>query len=222
MAVIRLNLTPSSEQRLTQLVESPARLAAELRQALVEVLVGLENYVKVELLRGGNRAPGSRRDGQLPLAVRSGSLLGSISHELSGPLSGSYGSTEGPASAYARALLDAGETVIRPVNANHLWQPIADNLTRSGQARMSPSEAFEQLGPKGGRLLQIFRSARGNLVAVLRKVKGRAGKLLFLLREQSIVKGTDALRVAYDRREGFTVERIQRGVTNALGGGGAS
>ena len=36
------------------------------------------------------------------------------------------------------------------------------------------------------------------------------------------LKGTDALRVAYDQREGFTVQRLQQAITNALGEGGDS
>ena len=230
MAVISLSLTDASERRLRELAAAPARAIEEIGQAVKEILVGVENELKVNLLRGGD--PGQPRDGRLPLASRSGSLLGSINHEQDGPLSGVYGTTDGPASQYARGLLDDGETTITPTRAKHLWIPIADNLTRSGQTRMSPREAFEQKGPRGGRLLSIFRldaittwsrfCARPRAAAAPSRGAGtegrQRGRLLFVLKDEVTVKGTNALRVAWDNREGFSVQRLEQGLARAIGG----
>lgn len=232
MPVIRLTFTDASERRLQELAASPVRAVEELGQAVKEILVGLEGHLKLHLLTGGTH--GEKRDGRLPLASRSGAagLLGAVTHEQDGPLSGMYGTADGPTSAYAQTILGEGETTIVPVNAAHLWIPIADNLTRNGQTRMSPREAFEQKGPRGGRLLSIFKSRNGNLVAFLRDATGKSrtikrgknkgrqrGKLLFVLKDQVTVKGTGALVVAWSEREGWNVQRLERAVAAAVGGG---
>ncbi|MEM9414999.1 MAG: hypothetical protein AAGA29_05905 [Planctomycetota bacterium] len=227
MAVIRLLLTPPSTAELERMIHAPQVFVGNVEHALTRSLVSLENELKVNLLRGGN--PGEKRNGKLPLAARSTALLQAIHHELDGPFSGTYGAAQGPASAYARTILDAGVTTITPKNAKHLWIPVGENLTKSGQMRMSPREAFEQKGPRGGTMLSIFKSKRGNLVAFLRDPKGgtytkgknkgrQRGKLLFVLKDEVQVEGTDALNVAYLNREGHIDGLFDQALQLAIAG----
>jgi len=186
MATIRIQLDEQSKRVIERHARRPARLLELLTQAHAQALAETESYVKANKLSGQD------------LRVRSGSLRQAITHKADGPLSGWVGVTRGPASAYARVQLGSGRTTITPKKANHLWIPVADNLTRSGRARISPREAMEMRGPRGGRLLSIFMSKRGNLVAVLRDghvpgVRRGGGKLLFVLKKSVTIEGTDAL-----------------------------
>ncbi|MEM9109876.1 MAG: hypothetical protein AAGC72_07620 [Planctomycetota bacterium] len=236
MTAIRTTLNPPSEQQLQRYVVVVQHFNDEMEQALLESLVALENELKFNLLRGGD--PGQKRDGELPLSTRTGSLLQSATHELDKPpFSGVFGIAEGPASAYAAALLDQGETTIKPVNANHLWIPIADNAYPRRKIPMSPSEAYELLDSKGKPRLRVFKSKRGNTVAFLadadhgtfkrnsfgrngdttQRRKGDAkGKLLFVLKDEVTVKGTDALPTAYENQQGFIEQRIFQGLERAV------
>jgi hypothetical protein len=214
MAIILISLSSESRRVMLKHADSVRALSDAIHGGLRRGLSEAENRLKTEYLTGGDWR--SSRNGNTPLAVRSGDLRRGVMSELDQPLSGVFGIREGV--PYARMLLDAGETTIRPKNAQYLWVPIADNLGPSGIMRMSPREAMAQRGPRGGRLLSIFESRSGNLVAFLRtggtykratkggRQKGDVkGKLLFMLLKQVTVKGTDALaRTAQEMTPRFT------------------
>lgn len=195
---IRIGLTERSEQIIKDHAQAPQRLFKVLGEVLGKGLVKVENHVKINAFR----AEGGPGGGRLPLRSRSGLLRQSITHKRETLTSGYVGTQEGPTSAYAAAQLGSGVTRVTPKRARHLWQPIADNLTLSGVMRFSPRDLMSRRGPRGGRLLRIFRSKRGNLVAVLMtggrfkrgSRKGQAkGRLMFLLRDETTIHGTDAL-----------------------------
>ena len=227
MAVIRITLTPPSTAELERMVQAPQVFVGNVEHALQRSLVSLENELKINLLRGG--AEGAKRNGQTPLAVRSGALLQAITHELQGPFTGVYGAAQGPASAYARTILGDGSTTITPKKAKHLWIPAGENAFPKRRQPMTPSEAFEKKGPKGGTLLSIFRSKNGNLVAFLRDPKGgtftkgknkgrQRGKLMFVLKDEVTIEGTDALAVAYENRASHIDGLFNRALEMAIAG----
>lgn len=219
MVSIRHELDPASRRVIEQHHERPGRLLQALTEAHVQVLVEVESYVKTNKLTGQD------------VNVRSGALRQAITHEIDGFLSGWVGTSEGPASAYAATILGDQLVKITPQNAKHLWIPVADNLTASGQMRMSPREAFEQRGPRGGRLLSIFRSKSGNLVAVLRtggvrkrsnyktgRMAGEAkGKLLYVLKDHVEIQGTDALAEGANEMRPRMVEIYRQKIASVEG-----
>ncbi len=223
-ATLKIAMTPQS----LRLIERHQQRATRLREALSGALrQGLEEagaHVQDAKL-SGTWSPGKRTNGQTPVNVRSSSLRRSIMSHLDQPLSGFVGSRQGEASAYAATILGDETTVIRPKTAGHLWIPIADNLTSSGQTKRSPREAMSITNAKGKRALRIFKSKAGNLVAFLptggrfkRATKGGRkkgdvkGELLFVLKKQVTVKGTGALA------EGVEEKRAHRRATPACFG----
>ena len=203
---LSIGLTPASLDVMSRWETAPARIGQAISTGMEMILINVENHLKADKLSGKAGAGGG---GSTPVGLRSGSLRQSISHKRDEPLSGYVGSTKGPATKYARSILGPDDTTIRPVNAKHLWIPIADNLTRGTlQQRMSPTAAFEE-GKKQGQSLRVFRSKKGNLVALLttggtykrdtkagRKAGDAKGKLLFVLKEEVTIRGTDALAQA--------------------------
>jgi len=200
---IQITMPAESRDGIRRRADNPARFIAGLSRGLLHGLVDMESHLKRAKL-SGIYSIGQRRDGKGPLAVRSGALRQAATHARDEELSGYVGIAEGPASAYARMLLGPDDTTVKPKKAKHLWIPVADNLNGSGQARLSPGAAFDMTDDKGKRLLRIFRSKKGNLVAGLSgKVPGvrRKGfKLLFVLKDEVTVKGTDGLAQAVDER----------------------
>lgn len=227
MIAIKLSLSQQSQQVIQQWKQSPARLARALEEAVERVLVLAENNVMRDELSNTYQA-GERRNGQGPLAIRSGALRASITHQKDEPLSGYVGVAEGPASTYARTVLGDKTTTIKPKNANHLWVPLKDNLTNAGNMRLSPSAAFEKQTESGKTRLQIFESKAGNLVAFLREPgkfkrgarKGmQRGKLLFVLKDQVEVKGTDGLAKGVAAVAGEAQSIFNQAIESALPGG---
>jgi hypothetical protein len=164
-----------------------------------QILRETESYIKANKLSGQD------------VNVRSGALRQDVTHEQTDAFGGHVGTTARTA-PYARTILGPGPTTIKPVNRKKLWIPIADNLNPSKVARYTPSEVMELKTPSGKRRLQIFTSKAGNLVAFLPDVdadgntqrykrdtkggakKGQAkGKLLFVLKDEVTIQGTDAL-----------------------------
>lgn len=219
MSHLRIGLTQRSEQVIRDHAARPSRLLDALSGALQQGLIETESHIKANKLSG---AAGSGGGGNTPVGLRSGTLRQALSSELDEPLGGYVGVTQGPASKYAPTILGEGTTTIRPKSANHLWIPIADNLNPSGQARLSPREAMSRKGPRGGRLLSIFESKRGNLVAVLRdKVPGvrrKSGKLLFVLKKQITIEGTGALREGAEEKTGRIRELLEIAISDTMGG----
>lgn len=213
MSHLRVAITDQGQRTIDRWSRHPSRLRAALNTRLEQGLTEAETHVKRAKLSGTYR-PGQRRGGQSPVALRSGALRQAITSRRDADLSGFVGVSRGPASRYARTILGDQRTTITPKSAKHLWIPIADNLTRSGQPRMSPREAMSRRGPNGGRLLRIFESRRGNLVAVLKPAGGGGhvpgvrhgrGRLLFVLKGSVEIQGTDALA------EGVIEQRLRIG-----------
>lgn len=154
------------------------------------------------------------------IAVRTGSLRQSVDSKVDEPDSGWIGVDGGPASQYAAVILGGDAVTIRPRQARHLWIPVGDNVDAGGRMRISPREAMGRRGKRGGRLLSIFKSRRGNLVAVLRdKVPGvrrRGGKLLFVLKDSVTVEGRDALAKGADEMRDRMAEVIGQRINAAL------
>ncbi|MEO0966668.1 MAG: hypothetical protein AAFY08_16340 [Planctomycetota bacterium] len=190
-ATVAIGLTDASRRVIDQWSGGPQRLAAAVADGLQRVLVDLENHVKTQAF-AGSPSPGGGRVG-----TRTGNLRQAVSHRQDSPTSGVVGTTTGPTSAYARTILGPGRTTITPRRAKHLWVPVASNLTRTGRVRLTPREAMQVPGPRGGRALRVFRSAAGNLVAVL---PGRG--VMFVLKDRVEIEGTDALaRLATERAD---------------------
>lgn len=236
---VRIGLTPGSKRVIRAWAGSAAQAPRKLAAALTEVLVANENHIKANKL-SGTFSKGGTRGGRTPVALRSGQLRQSISHGKESPLVGFVGATKGPATAYARTILSDEDTTIRPKGDGYLWIPLPDNQSPSGQTRLSPRAAFDIKTPTGGRALSIFESKQGNLVAFLRtggsfkrKTKGgRAkgdlkGKLLFVLKKEVTIKGTNALAEGVaemrDRSRRIfnkTLAKIMPGPGNSAGGSG--
>ncbi len=227
MAFISIGLTDASEAAIRRNADRPRRVIGLLGRALDQGLAETEAHLQSRYLTGGDvRQP---RRGRAPLAVRSGLLRNSTDSRRTGPLSGIVGIQRGPASAYAGVQLGKGKKTITPKRSKHLWIPIADNLTGSGQTRMTPREAMSKKGPRGGRRLSIFVSKRGNLVAVLRTGgtfkrgarKGQAkGKLLFRLAKSVTVEGTDGLAQSVIDKSPRLQQLVALAMREGLEGGG--
>ncbi|MEM6392512.1 MAG: hypothetical protein AAF797_07045 [Planctomycetota bacterium] len=185
-AAVQVGLTESSQRVVASWPERSIVIAEALDRGTDQILAEGEAYVKNVKLSGD------------PVGLRSGTLRNAMDHRKTRPFEGVIGVGEGPASQYANAILGDQATTITPKNAKHLWVPVADNLNPSGQTRLSPRAAFDQYGKR----LRIFRSKAGNLVVFGAEGgrfkrgarKGLAkGKLLFVLKDQVVIEGTDAL-----------------------------
>lgn len=208
---------------------APDAITQRLSGALQQGIQEMETHLKLNYLSGD------------ALQTRSGALRQSIASAMRSLLSGVVGSMRGPATAYAKIHLGDGTTTIVPKNGKYLWQPIADNLTPKGVPRISPREAFAFVGSNGKPLLRIFKAKDGNTYAFLPESKpsddgkssvatdrvikrGRnkgneAGKLLFMLRKKSVIKGTDALAQAVNDKRERQSDLLQSAL---FGEGGAS
>lgn len=226
---IRINITPEAAQLIARHEKRPGEVRRELQKAVGQGAEEVASHLQLKYLRGGNWK--QRRDGQAPLAARSGGLLRSIGTRRAPATTSTHGVTfasdvgsiRGPATRYAAMHLGQGTTTIRPKSAKNLWIPVADNLNPSGQMRISPREAMSRRGKRGGRLLSIFKSRRGNIVAVLRDkvpgVKRKGGKLLFVLKKSVQVKGTDALALAVQDQAPRLRQIFQQAVMHGMKGG---
>jgi hypothetical protein len=147
-------------------VASARQLGERLQRALERGANDALNYTKSNLLRGGKL--GEKRDGQTPLALRSGALMESLVAGSDGPMSAYVGSTKNTgAGKYNAVILGDGSMTIRHKNAAHLWLPLPDNQDPSGVTKLSPRDAMAVTDSKGHRLLRIFKSRAGNLVAFM-------------------------------------------------------
>lgn len=182
----KVGLTPQSEQRIREWRDKPQRVLDSLGRGVDQALAETEAHIQINKLSGN------------PVNVRSDSLRSQLTHKRDRPLSGLLGWMQGSATKYAKTIAGSGTTTITPRNARWLWIPLPHNQTPSGETRMSPREAFEQQGPKGGRLLSIFRSKKGNMVAtlpgtVVPGVRRKSRVVMFVLKKQVTIQGTDAL-----------------------------
>lgn len=204
-AAVAISLTDTSRRLIAEWRTVEARLVDALDAGLTQLVKEAETVVKVDYLSGRS---GSGAGGNTPVGLRSGALRQSVTGERDGPLSGFVGTTRGTTTPYARSILGPGSTTITPKRAKHLWVPIADNLNPSGIARYTPRSLFAQFGDR----VKIFESRQGNTVVFVeepanedgskavykrdgkRARKGQTkGKLMFVLKDQVVIHGTDAL-----------------------------
>jgi len=201
-AAIAIGMTSKSREVIAQWQQRPRRVVEAVEAGVKQALAEVETFIKVNKLSGQSAK------------VRSGTLRQDLTHEQTDALGGHVGTTA-RTKAYAKTILGPGPTTIKPKSAKHLWVPIADNLSPSGLARMTPREAMGLTDAKGRRRLKVFKSKAGNLVAFLpdvddagktqrfkrgtkgprggRKKGDTKGKLLFVLKDQVVIQGTDAL-----------------------------
>lgn len=212
MAVaISISFSAESRAVIDRWQEAPQQTADALSRGVDRILADIENHLKTQYFRGGPGAGGGRS----PVGVRSGALRQAVNHEKTEPFAGFVGTSEGVTTPYAQAILGDQDTTITPQSAKHLWIPIADNLTPTGQTRFTPRALFDQFGKKN---IHIFTSKKGNKVVFAatggrfkrRTQAGRTkgdlkGKLMFVLKDRVVIHGTDALaRAAEDRRDRMT------------------
>lgn len=232
MAVISVGFTPESEALFEQWDRVDTELLTNLDDAFGQFLEEVEGSIISQDFAGG---PG-KGGGQTPIGNRTGALRQSIRAKVDGPLRGFVGSTRGPASAYARSILGPGKTTIRPRSARKLWVPVAQNLNPSGVARYTPKELFDQFGDR----IRIFTSRRGNTVVFVEdernedgsrarykraagaRVRGDAkGKLYFVLKDQIVIQGTNALAEGAARMLPRGEKLIADAIAKSFPGGGA-
>ncbi|MEM7626573.1 MAG: hypothetical protein AAF333_13335 [Planctomycetota bacterium] len=224
IAFFSIGLTPSSLAAIEGYTDALPRIVDALDDGMGQVLIEAESFIKVEQFQGGP-SPGEGKVG-----VRSGGLRQDITHERTGPLSGTVGTTARTGD-YARAVLGPDATTIRPRNAEKLWVPIADNLNASGVSRFTPRALFDTFGEER---IQIFTSRRGNTVVFVEdprnadgsrarfkrasKKRGLAkgelkGRLMFVLKDQVVIQGADALaegvRAMGDRASQILTQRLR-------------
>lgn len=226
MTTILYKLDPASEGVLDQHAGRAARLLGNVQDALKQGVDETAAHLQKNYLVGGS--PNAKRGGKAPLAVRSNALVGSIDGQMTGVWQGEVGAIRG-ATAYAKVLLGSKTWTITPKKSKYLWIPIGDNRSARGGAKIDPREARSRTGPKGGKLLSIFMSKAGNLIAFLRdpgggsykrgKNKGRLrGRLLFVLKESVEVEGTDALALAVEDKRARVTLLIQDAANQAMEG----
>lgn len=200
MTQLRIRLAPESGRTIAKTRRRPRALVAALQRRLSQGLEESATHLKVNLLSG---PAGSGSGGDTPVGLRSGQLRQAVTARRDRPLSGFVGVTRGPASKYAPVILGDRDVTIRPKTAKYLWIPIADNRSKRGGAKISPREARQR------DRFAIFRSKRGNLVGVLKGSGGGQGQLLFALKKQVTVHGTDALRIGMQQKQDRVRELLQ-------------
>lgn len=205
---INVELDLPSKKVIDKHLKAAPRVRKAIGQGLKQNLDETAQYLKKEKLSGSYK-PFQVKAGKGPLAVRSGALRQSVDGKFDQPPFSGFIGVGGntPATKYARMQLGDGTTIIRPVKANHIWIPIMDNLTKGGQVRLTPREAMSIKNKRGARLLRIFKSKRGNLIAAIDgshvpnvRKKGKLSPL-FVLKKQVEVKGTNAIFEAVEERQ---------------------
>jgi hypothetical protein len=230
-AIVSIAFSADAQRLIAEWRTVEQRLADAIDDGFSQFITEVESSIKVNELTGGE------------VNVRTGSLRQDVTGQVDGPLSGFVGTARGSTTPYARTILGPDETTIRPVNANHLWVPIADNLNPSGVARYSPKALYETFGKDR---IKIFTSKAGNTVvfvedqdeagktqrykrnsyskdnkAVVRR-KGQAkGKLMFVLKDEVVIQGTDALAKGAQRMMPRGQELLTAAIRSALPGGRA-
>lgn len=214
-AAVKIGLTPESLNVIERWQEAPALVATAIDDAVTQWLEETAAHIQLNKLSG---PAGAGEGGSSPVGLRSGDLRRDLHADHDGFATGTIGTTQATA-AYAFTILGPSDSAIKPKAARHLWVPIADNLGPSKQMRMTPRELYQQHGPKnqgGDGRMSIFTSKAGNKVVVIHgeqrgtddegnaiivhgrykrgKKKGqRRGKLMFVLKDEVVVEGSDAL-----------------------------
>lgn len=198
---VSIGLSEASRAVIARWKEAPQRVVEAIDRATLQLLAETTRHIK-ENKFAGSASPGGGRVG-----TRSGDLKQDLTFEQTGFGSGTVGTTARTAN-HARTILGPDDTTIRPRNAKDLWIPIAKNLNPSGVANYTPRALFDTFGER----VRIFTSKQGNKVvfvedernedgsrarykrATKERVKGDVkGKLYFVLKDQVVIHGTDAL-----------------------------
>lgn len=232
---IAIGLSDQAKRLIAEWQTAPTRIVEALDQGMTQVVTEIESSIKVTELSG--RA-GAGAGGRTPVGLRSGALRQAVTGAKDGRLSGFVGTTRGSTTPYARTILGPGSTTIRPTKAKHLWVPIAANLGPSGQARYTPRGLFDTFGDR----VKIFKSKAGNTVVFVEdprnndgsrarfkrdsKKSGRSkgdlkGKLYFVLKDEVVVHGTDALAQGVQRMGPRSAEILTQHLQRAFPGSGA-
>lgn len=197
-AAIAIGLTSTSQRIIANWQQYPSQIVEAIDGGVGQLLAETETFIKANKLSGQSAK------------VRSGALRQDLTHEQTDTFGGFVGTTA-RTSPYASTILGPDAVTIKPVNAKYLWVPLPGNLQHLPSS-LTPREALELKGPTGKRRVSIFTSKAGNLIAFLKDVddegntqrfkrntkggrkKGELkGKPIFVLKDQVIVQGTDAL-----------------------------
>jgi hypothetical protein len=233
-AWIATGLTAESRALIASYRGMQQRIVDALDTGFAQYIREIEASVQANELSG---KAGSGSGGGTPVGLRTGELRRSVRGEVTGPLEGFVGTTAGTTTPYAHTILGPGTTTIEPVNAKHLWVPIAANLTPSKVARYTPRALFDAFGDR----VKIFTSKAGNTVVFVEDPRteggGRArykrntkggrkkgdlkGKLYFVLKDRVVIQGTDALARGAERMGPRGAEILTEKLRGVLTGGGA-
>lgn len=224
---LSIGFTPASEQLIARWDRVSTELVENIDDAFSQFITEVESFVKSEYFGEGK-----------DIKNRSGSLRQAVKGEVTGPLSGFVGTTRGTTTPYARPILGPGTTTITPKAAKHLWVPIGKNLNPSGIARFTPKGIYDAFGKER---IRIFKSKKGNTVVFVQDEKsedgshqrykratksGRQkgeikGRLMFVLKDQVVIQGTDALAKGAQRMMPRGTELLNNAVARSFPGGGA-
>ena len=202
MIGFRVSLTHQSRRVIEQHSRWPEQLTTALQKRLEQGLTEAENHLKINYLSG---AAGSGSGGNVPVGLRSGTLRQSVTSKRDEPLSGFVGVTRGPATQYAPVILGDRDVTIRPKNAKHLWIPVESNRSRRGGAKVTPREAMGREG------FFLKRSSGGGMVGLQENSEGQV-RLMFVLKKEVTIHGTDALRLGVRDKQ----QRIRELLTGAI------
>ncbi len=225
---ISIGFSAQAKAIIAQWRTAPQAIAQALDDGMTQVLAETAASLKVNELSGANGGPG----------MRSRNLRDAITFEKTGPAEGVVGTSAGVTSPYAKAILGPDTTTIKPKQAKHLWVPIADNLNPSGVAQFTPRALFDQFGSR----VKIFKSKAGNTVVFVedpktkegkrsrfkrdtkagRKAGDLKGKLMFVLKDEVTIQGTDALARGVQRMMPRAQDILSQRLAAALPGGGGA
>ncbi len=223
---IAIGFTPESVRAMQQWDRVSTDLVENLDQAFSQFIIEVESFVKNEYFGQGKE-----------INNRTSNLFQAVKGEVIGPLKGFVGTTQGTTTPYARAILGPGQTRITPKNKSHLWVPVANNLNPSGVTRYTPKGLYDTFGKDR---ISIFTSKRGNTVVFVKDEKnedgsnqrfkratkaGRRrgdlkGRLMFVLKDEVIIEGTDALAKGVQRMLPRGNELINDAVARSFPGPG--
>lgn len=246
MIALRFKLDDASQRVLAEHAKRPQRIHAELRRRLRQGLSEAEAHLQDAYLRGGNWR--EKRGGKGPLAVRTGRLVGSTRSDVDEEFSGYVGSANNkyakvhlggdtwvmtPKNAkhlwipIADNLGDGGVPRMSPRAAMDVRTPTGKRALRIFKSKAGNLVAFlpgKLVEDKVGKRLGLVSGSGVTAVSDGRYTRGKnkgrqKGKLLFVLKDQVEVKGTDALANAVNDKKGRMVELLQSGLNSALEGG---
>ena len=233
-AIVNVGLTDQAQRLIAEWRTVETRLVEALDAGFQQFVIEAAESIRTQELSG---TAGSGSGGGTPVGSRSGGLRDSVVGVQTSTLGGFIGTTRGTTTPYARTILGPGTTTIRPVSATKLWIPIAANLTGRKVARYTPRALFDTFGDR----VKIFTSKAGNTVVFVEEARGDngakprykrnskggakgqlKGKLYFVLKDQVVIHGTNALAEGVERMGARGAEILTHHLVRAFPGGSAS